>query len=363
MYTHIDGPHGRVPVGRFKIGLIAAERQAHFTSSVIGDPRVDDQEWARREGMVAFAGYPLIVGERLVGVFAMFARTQISDALVQAFASVADQIALVIQRKRDEAALLANEERTRQVVGANPAVIYALRVGADMSLTPTWVSENMERLLGYSAQAASTFEWWAANVHPDDRDRVLGRMRTMVSGTDHGTHEYRMRHANGEYRWLSDEQRVLRDASGAPCEIVGSWSDVSDRKAAELRLEESEAQYRTVFDRNPRPSWIYDEETLRFLAVNDAATHAYGWSSGEFLEMTILDIRPPGEAQDTGIADGNDRGAAELRVLGRSTHLTKDGSRVEVEASRSPMRFHGRDAFLVFVTDVQSSGDVRLVPA
>jgi PAS domain S-box-containing protein len=56
-----DGPHGRVPVGKFKIGLIAEERTPHLTNAVIGDPRVSDQKWARREGMVAFAGYPLVV--------------------------------------------------------------------------------------------------------------------------------------------------------------------------------------------------------------------------------------------------------------------------------------------------------------
>jgi len=62
MYTHLDGPHGRVPVGKYKIGLIAQERKPHLTNSVVGDPRVNDQDWAKREGMVAFAGYPPAVG-------------------------------------------------------------------------------------------------------------------------------------------------------------------------------------------------------------------------------------------------------------------------------------------------------------
>jgi GAF domain-containing protein len=55
MYTHLDGPHGRVPVGQYKIGLIAQERTPHLTNAVVGDPRVSDQEWAVREGMVTFA--------------------------------------------------------------------------------------------------------------------------------------------------------------------------------------------------------------------------------------------------------------------------------------------------------------------
>src|SRR3954468_5692554 len=57
--TALDGPHERVPVGKFKVGLIAQERRPHLTNEVASDPRVVDQEWAAREGTVAFAGYPL----------------------------------------------------------------------------------------------------------------------------------------------------------------------------------------------------------------------------------------------------------------------------------------------------------------
>ena len=110
MYTHTDGTHGRVPVGQFKIGLIAEERQPHLTNSVIGDPRVGDQEWAKREGMVAFAGYPLIVAEHLVGVVAMFARQPFSEAVLQALSAGASGIAVGIERKQAE----AQRERLRE---------------------------------------------------------------------------------------------------------------------------------------------------------------------------------------------------------------------------------------------------------
>jgi two-component sensor histidine kinase len=102
MYTHIDGAHSRVPIGKLKIGLIAKERKPHLTNSVIGDPRVPEQEWAKREGMVAFAGYPLIVDDRVVGVAAMFAHQPLADSTLQALASVADGIALGIKRKQVE---------------------------------------------------------------------------------------------------------------------------------------------------------------------------------------------------------------------------------------------------------------------
>ncbi len=126
LYTHIDGPHGRVPVGQFKIGLIAQERKSHLTNGVVGDPRVPEQEWARREGMVAFAGYPLIVEDRLVGVMAMFARQPLSPHILDAMAAVANEVAVGIERKRAEqevVRLLSLEqqrsERLRQVAAAS----------------------------------------------------------------------------------------------------------------------------------------------------------------------------------------------------------------------------------------------------
>jgi PAS domain S-box-containing protein len=110
IYTHIDGPHSRIPFGQFKIGSIAQQRQPHSTNDVAGDPRITDPEWARREGMVAFAGYPLLIEDRLMGVVAMFARKALSPAVLQVLRPVADGIALGIERKRQEAELRRAKE-------------------------------------------------------------------------------------------------------------------------------------------------------------------------------------------------------------------------------------------------------------
>ncbi|MDQ2730684.1 MAG: GAF domain-containing protein, partial [Armatimonadota bacterium] len=105
MYTHLDGPHSRVPVGAFKIGRIAQDRQPHITNEVIGDPEVGDQQWAQREGMVAFAGYPLVVTGKVVGVMALFSRHALADDTLFALDAVADIVAQGIERKRLEETL------------------------------------------------------------------------------------------------------------------------------------------------------------------------------------------------------------------------------------------------------------------
>ncbi|MDB4995004.1 MAG: domain S-box-containing protein, partial [Myxococcaceae bacterium] len=114
MYTQIDGPDARVPVGELKIGLIAEERRPHLSNDVENDPRIGDPEWARREGMRSFAGHPLLVGGELVGVMAMFSRTPLTGVALTALGTVADAIAVRIRGKLVEQANLALEAQLRQ---------------------------------------------------------------------------------------------------------------------------------------------------------------------------------------------------------------------------------------------------------
>ena len=76
--TRLDGEHARVPVGKLRIGLIAQERKPHLTNEILNDNRTSHSERREQQGMVSFAGYPLLVEGRLVGVLAMFARTRAS---------------------------------------------------------------------------------------------------------------------------------------------------------------------------------------------------------------------------------------------------------------------------------------------
>ncbi len=113
MYTHLNGNHSRIPVGQFKVGWIAQQRQPHLTNQVTIDPYIIDQEWAKREGMVAFAGYPLMIKDRLFGVMAIFTRHPLAEQTLEEMASVASAIAIGIDRKLAEEILRQTAERER----------------------------------------------------------------------------------------------------------------------------------------------------------------------------------------------------------------------------------------------------------
>ncbi len=122
----VDGTHARVPLGRLKIGRIAQSRAPHVTNSVLGDPLVHDQAWAQREGLVAFAGYPLLVGDELMGVVAMFARRNLSTEVMDGLGRVAQVLALGIARSRAHARLQSANEQLQASLHEHARVAWLI---------------------------------------------------------------------------------------------------------------------------------------------------------------------------------------------------------------------------------------------
>ncbi len=119
-------------------------------------------------------------------------------------------------------------------------------------------------------------------------------------------------------------------------------------------FRESELQYRLLFELNPNPMWLYDLQTLKFLAVNKAATRHYGYSEKEFLGMTLLDIRRKEDIQEILDYHKNLKTSdlSAIRKAGMWKHKTKKGTIIEVETTISTVEFMGKQAQLVLVNDI-----------
>jgi PAS domain S-box-containing protein len=137
----------------------------------------------------------------------------------------------ITERKRAEEELRAARERLEHMITANPAVIFTARPRPDLSdFDATYMSRSVVSLLGFRPQdLIGRTEMWQARVHPDDLHRYYAELPLLWKEGEH-TFEYRFLHKDGNYLWVREEAKVIRDAAGKPTEIMGYWTDITDEK-------------------------------------------------------------------------------------------------------------------------------------
>ena len=121
--------------------------------------------------------------------------------------------------------------RLQFVLASGPGVIYTCR--PDGNFGATFISENIKEQLGYEpSDFIDDSEFWAENIHPEDRPVVFENLPKLFE-TGNYVHEYRFLHKDGTFRWMRDELRLLKNQDGEPLEIVGCWMDITERKTME----------------------------------------------------------------------------------------------------------------------------------
>ena len=203
---------------------------------------------------------------------------------------------------------------------------YVIRTGTSLRVTP-----EVHRRLAQQGEAdvigTPAIDWIGVPLQVEDRVIGVLVVQSYVEVVRYGEREI----------------EILEFVS---TQIAGAI----ERQRADAQLRESETRYRLLFESNPEAMWVYDTETLRFLAVNDAAIRHYGYGREEFLEMTIRDIRPPsGQKELDRILSAGVHGPAAYADL---QHQTKDGHVIDVEVVVDAIDYAGRSARLVLARDL-----------
>jgi adenylate cyclase len=155
----------------------------------------------------------------------------------------------ITARKQIGEALVAAQDRIGRLLSSAPAVIYSYKATGDFA--PTFVSQNIRERLGYEPQEyLENADFWRGRVHPDELAAVEAEALQLFKKGSH-TVEYRFLKKDGNYCWVNDEQRLVRDEEGQPVEVVGSWSDITDRKRAEAEVAAARARIEHLLASSP----------------------------------------------------------------------------------------------------------------
>ena len=237
LYTRLDGSYSRIPVGDLKVGLIAREKKAHLTNDVTNDPRVNDKAWARSNGMVAFAGYPLLVEDRLIGVVALFARHTLPESILDTLASVADTIAQGIERKRAEEKVRRSEAVLAQAQRLSKTGSFITDLLSDEH---NW-SEELRRIFEIDPGTKITIEAIRAFFHPEDLPVYEEAFKRAVAADQDIDITYRIITPAGKVKHLHAVSHLMDKSASQPV-YIGAIQDITESKAAEEALSKARAE-------------------------------------------------------------------------------------------------------------------------
>lgn len=205
-------------------------------------------------------------------------------------------------------------------------------------------------ITGYSEQEMLRLKL-SRITHPDDIGRTDGQIDSLMRGNV-GTYSAEKRYVrkDGSLVWVRVSGSAVRDAAGAVIYRILIIEDITESKLAEIKRVASERRYRDMFEFNPVPMWMYDPATLGITAVNEAACRHYGYTHGEFLSLTLRDLRLPEEwpllERSVQSRPAGYVGPREIRLR------KKDGTIVDVEIVSHEITDAGKWQRLVLASDI-----------
>lgn len=213
------------------------------------------------------------------------------------------------------------------LLDATPTVVYVLQA-EEGDFPCSWISENVQRVLGFSPEEVGDPHWWRHHVHPQDLEPALREGRALLE-KGQGVLEYRFRSPWGHYVWLKDERKVVRDSTGRPLRVFGSFHDITESYQAEELLR--------------RLTSIVEcsEDAIVGLALdgvvtswNKAAEHLLGFDSRSVVGQS-MDVLTPAECREEARGQLERVRKGERPTL-ETRRLTRDGRHLDVSVTLSP---------------------------
>ena len=226
-------------------------------------------------------------------------------------------------------------------------MVMITEVGPVGALEPriVFVNQAFERMTGYSREEAVGKSPWLLQGSNTQRSE-LGQIREKLEKRQPARSELVNYTKSGSEFWVERDVVPIINEKGGLTHWVAVERDITERKRAEQALANSEQRYTALFNTAPVCMWVYDIATMHYLAVNQAACQAYGYSENEFLMMSIFDIRPAAEH-----AQLRQWLEDPLRKNAVWHDLRKDGSLFAVETVSRPVQYSGRNARFVIALD------------
>lgn len=240
MCDRFDVFPNRIPVGRFLVGRIAEERQPYLTNNFLGDRHLSILEWALLQGMVAFAGYPLIVENQLVGVMSVFARQPLTQTTFDALTFVADEIALGIERKQVEQALERERQQLRDII-ANAPVAMAM---FDTKLRH--LVHSRKWLTDYGLEAQSILGQTPCQMFSDIPDSWRSAVQQALKGEVLSHPEDKWERADGStlyLRWAVQPWFTPEGAVGGVVIVTDRINELVEAREAALEASRLKSQF------------------------------------------------------------------------------------------------------------------------
>jgi len=198
-------------------------------------------EFFKDLGVEAFAAFPLLVGERLLGCLAFATRTRERWASeeIQFLHTVSRYVAMALDRTRQERTLRENEERFRVMAETVPNIIFTATPGGRFD----FINQRFYGFTGSSGGSGLHFGWLRA-IHPHDAAVVQTAWKHAVKTGQPFAAEFRLRAAEGGFRWFVARARPILDSQGQIAKWFGAATNVDDLKQTQLALGEAQTQLR-----------------------------------------------------------------------------------------------------------------------